>query len=257
LSDSFDEEQFKNALTEWLRNNYNAQVEIETIGAGYPSGTEAIMTKIKIILNPIGTSSSQKYMVIDTPLETITFNEGYSQKEIGEGTYLPLEDAQQTIEFYVLGDKDIESLGIYLLPSLTELQSEGYSYQIVSSNESKIKKVLYFGLGGLLVLLIIIVTGLQYWYRTNYEKTIFNTEDQLFNIMTFMYNSEKSGVKEGDARKNLLTKGWSREQISYASGRLKGRVLGLFGLPIYSSHEQNKVKEEIETRQRPINSRKL
>lgn len=242
--------QLQVALTEWLRDNYNAEVETETIGANFVTNTEPIVTKIKIITNPLKQNQAQHYIIFGYPIETMHFLSGYSQKEIDGVTYIPLNEGQQVIEFYIEGDVGINDLATYILPSAAELRREGYSYEVISSQSQKRSNFLFISIIILIVLLAGITIFLQYWYRNNYEKNLFPKNEDLYNIMTFIHNSNKSGLKEGDIRKKLLASGWTREQISYSFGRLKGRILGLFGLPIYSSGQESKVKEEIENRQR-------
>ena len=254
----YPDDQLNSALSEWLRENYNTEVELEVISGSYSSGVNPILTKFKIITNPSNPSSQeQRYLIINVPFEQVTFLTGYSQKELSGATYLPINNDQQTIEFYVEGELKTSDLGAYILPAVSELEQGGYSFEVVESNANRIKKVLIYSFVIIIFLAIGATLGLQYWYRTRYEKHLFPREEELFNVMTFVYNSQKAGLKEGDIRKKLISSGWSREQTNYALGKLNGKILGLFGLPIYSGNVEKKVKNEIQRRQEVKNSRKV
>jgi hypothetical protein len=252
-----DAEKTKAALAQWTTENYNSQIETNTYAVSTLSGeSEPLLTKVKVTLSPKGSSPTQPYLIIDYPLEAIHFLQGYSPKEVQGGTYIVLGNSD-SIEFYLEGDIAPNNLGIYILPSLNELESSSDAFEIARPEKDKRKNVIYSGLGAILAILIIAMIALQYWYRNNYQKYLFGDEENLFNIMTFIYNAKKKGLKEGDMRKALLTSGWKREQISYALGRFSGKILGIFGIPIYSSRQEEKVRSTIESRQRQNTGRKV
>lgn len=254
--DQTNPDQARAAILEWTRDNYNGQIEVITYGVGAADGNSPLVTKVKITLDPVVASDNQRYLIIDYPLESLHFLTGYSEKELQSGTYIPIQSSS-VIEFYVEGETTIENLGVYVVPALSELRREGYSYEVLPSNEGKVKSFIYIALIILIVVLAVVAVAMQYWYRNNYEKHLFPKEESLFNVMTFIYNSKKNNLKEGDIRKNLLSSGWTREQISYALGRYEGKIFGIFGLPIYSARQEQKMKTAIENRQRQNASRKV
>lgn len=249
-------DQIKKSILDWTRDNYNGNIELTTYGIGTEEGNAPLITKVKIMLTPIGSSTGEKFLVVDYPIESINFLGSYSQKEIQSGTYMPVQ-GETTIEFYLEGETTIDNLGVYIAPALSELQKQGYSYEVLPSSGDRARKIIYTSLIILIVILIMIAIPLQYWYRNSYEKYLFPKQESLFNVMTFIYNSKKASLKEGDIRRNLLSNGWTREQISYALGKFEGKIFGLFGLPIYSARKEKEVKTIIEDRQRQIGSRKV
>ena len=109
--------------------------------------------------------------------------------------------------------------------------------------------VLTLGWLGVVILVVVLAFFLQMWYKNNYEKNLFKKGDELYNVMTFIYNSRNSGLSDSDIKKKLSTAGWRGEQINYAFDKLAGKVLGIFGIPIFRATQEKKVREEIERRQ--------
>ncbi len=251
-----DPEQLKSAILAWTRDKYDANIEMSSYGTSSVNGeSDTILTKVKIAVNPKD-QSDDAYLIVDYPIESLHFITGYSGKEIQGGTYIPLQNAN-SIEFYVEEEMAIDDLGVYILPSIENLQSQGYSYELARPPSERQNSVFYVSLGILILFLIIAATALQYWYRKHYELYLFPQEESLFNIMTFIYNAKKKGLKEGNIRKILLNSGWKREQINYATGKFEGKIFGLFGLPLYSAHQEEKIKGAIEARQKQNTGRKV
>ena len=101
----------------------------------------------------------------------------------------------------------------------------------------------------MVVIIFIIYLFLQEWYKKNYETSLFNSQDDLYNLLHFIYNGRMTGLNDSALRKKLAMSGWSNEQLDYAFRKIDGRRTGMWEIPIFKVFENNKVKNEIAKRQ--------
>src|SRR3989344_559670 len=101
-----------------------------------------------------------------------------------------------------------------------------------------------------MLLLIVIFLGvyiiLQSWYKRHYERSLFRNPNDLYNLINFIYNSRKAGLRDNDGRKKLLDKKWKREQVNYAFKKIDGKRTGMWEIPIFKFLENRKVRRELQ-----------
>jgi hypothetical protein len=246
---STSEDQLRTALMNWVSNNYDAQIKIGNIDGKYDEGMENIMSTIEVDLTPKADIQDTQYLIINYPFDAIKFKQEYGQKQVGSATYIPLSKDITQLEFAIPESADISTLDVYLAPKLDALERSG---EVIQFAENPKKTQTTFIIIGLIVLIIVVLGaafGLQYWYKKNYEARLFKKSDDLYNVMTFIYNSRNSGLDSSEIKKRLEQAGWRGEQIKYAFDKLGGRVLGIFGIPIFKAAQEKKVVGEIQRRE--------
>ncbi len=236
------------SLVSWLNDNYDSKINISTLSSSSQSGSQPILSVINITLNPKSATSGDN-LVINYPLDAISFKEEYGQKQMGSSTVIPLSGASQSISFGIPSDVGIDSLGIYVYPSDISKVAPAESIAPAENTAPKQTLTLALGIASIILLVCVIAFVLQFWYKKKYESYLFKNNDDLFNMMTFIYNSRVSKISDIDIRKKLSSTGWTKEQIAYAFDKLNGKVLGIFGIPIFKASQESKVKAEIEKRQ--------
>jgi len=97
--------------------------------------------------------------------------------------------------------------------------------------------------GGIVVLLVIYIVIKEILKRYS-EKSLFKSPDQLYNMVTFIYNARKSRINDQNIKKRLAERGWNSRQIKYAFKKLEGRAAAFVLRPF----EQKKVMREIQKR---------
>ena len=78
---------------------------------------------------------------------------------------------------------------------------------------------------------------------------MFKNYNDLYNLINFIYNSRRGGLKDGDIREKLKGKKWKGEQVSYAFKKMDGKRTGMWEIPIFKFIENREVKRQIEKRQ--------
>ncbi len=262
LKDIFDEEpirdrdSIKKTIPVWMEEHYTSTADFQVIYS-YSRGTaEPLASYFTLHITPKNNNiSGPIYLIMDYPLEAITFKTNYGQSTISSGTSsgtaLPLEN-NRDIEFIILEDLSIAELGAYISPMPEKLfpKLSLFAKAINRWGKARVYFVLLFL--GVFVLYII----LQEWYKKHYEGRLFKQQYELYNIINFIYNARVSGLRDNEIASKLKHSGWTGEQVNYAFKKIDGRRTGMYEIPIFKFLEQRKVRQEIMKRQqRPIDVR--
>jgi len=250
----------KLGIFNWMENNYDLNIEFKRIFKMGDIEDEEVLTWYKIILdeneNFEGESS---YLIIDYPNDNIEFAEDYNEEPIGDGrgTSVPVneEGLPKSIEFTIrdsAGAPGVEELGVYISPVLNKLNviSGKLLNRHFLDKEGKLRWGLFLVAIAILLTVALFAYILLYsWYKRNYEHKLFKNPNDLYNLVNFIYNSRRAGLKDGEIRTKLKEKTWSSEQLTYAFKKIDGKRTGMWEIPIFKFVENGKVKKQIEKRQ--------
>jgi PKD repeat protein/uncharacterized protein YxeA len=245
---SSDVEKIKNAIIYWQNNNYDPKVEFEKVVAIFDSGESIVLTKYDVRLNKkLATGKEDAFLVIKYPGESLDFKSSYAHTTSKNGNSVRIKvNGLDEVSFSIYGERapSVAELGIYISPVLEKLQ-------IIEINSEIIKKIFNWKrfLIGLLIV-VVIVFGiyiiLQTWYKRRYERHLFKNPNDLYNLINFIYNSRRGGLKDKETKNRLLSSKWKREQITYAFKKLEGKRTGMWEIPLFRFIEKRKIKKEIQ-----------
>ena len=241
-----EESRLKSNIASWMDTNYGGSIDFEIISSFVNSDENELLTKVEIDLDFKGAGGEQAYLIVGYPINNIVFKENYSAESADGGAYVPLSGSDETIEFIIPESVTISELGIYISPSIDALG--------VYEEIGFIERI--FPWGGfitaiiiLIIVMFIVYILLQEWYKRYYERHLFPNPTDLYNLINFVYNARKAGLDDKQARNKLKQKGWSGEQIAYATKKLDGKRTGMWEIPIFRPFERRKVQAEIAKRQ--------
>jgi len=265
--------ELREAIGGWMNTFYDSTISFEQISAVYDDDSDVLMSKFEIntapVLEPKDSSGKDynPFLILGYGIEDNgKFKKDYNQKSLGSGTYIALknEKVNEVFEFVVFTEYDVENFGAYISPNINRLGViefvEGCDYDgICEKDEGENKKSCpddcktrwsWFTIWITIVLFsgLIIYIVLQEWYKKHYEKTLFKDKNDLYNIITFVYNSRKSGLSNSEIRSKLRGSGWTGEKINYIMKKIDGRKTGLYEIPLFKFFETKKVKKEIQKR---------
>lgn len=268
-----DKEELKAHVFDFMYNHYQTDIYVETISAlGEFGETVDLLKTYKITISEIESPGAEPvYLIIGQPKSSITFasgNESFSSTGVSGGTYTDLGSGSfSSVEFMITGlsAPDVENLGVYLSPPATTFELSGGEDDIVKcwfvGEDCEFEEYSYLwswtGLGILLLVFLIVYILLQTWYKRNYEKHLFPNPNDLYNLLNFIYNSRRNGLKDSDTKKVLKQRNWTGEQVTYAFKKLEGKRTGMWEIPIFKFLENKKVKRELKKKQggRPLDTR--
>lgn len=260
--------EYRNAIATWFAEKIDASLSFEAISAELDNKEILdIATKIKLKIKP-KQQLAGIYLVVEKSPANIKFKDAIG-KDVNGGTAVSFSElsanTEKEIEFIAAGGATIEEIFemAYLSPKLSELNLD---LQIEPCNFNKVcekdkgenwkncrkdcKPV------GLTILYIFLVLGgafiayiiLQEWYKKYYESSLFKNKNDLYNLLAFIENANKQGLKEDEIARKLKEAKWSGEQIAYALKKHKGQRIGMWEIPIFRGRESKKIREEIAKR---------
>lgn len=247
--EGYDEDSIKSAITQWVNENYDSTVEEYSYYT--PEDDSALLKHFKIFLNEKNEVDKPVYLIIDYPLDSITFKKNYGQKSIdadfNSATYISLEGSTD-VEFAIPTDMEYSDLKIYLSPDLNSIVQNVADYPESPPNNIWKKAtwlwiILIFGA-------FLVYIALQEWYKRYYELHLFSNKDDIYNVINFIFNARNSGLKDNEIKKKLTERSWKGEQVNYAIRKLDGKRTGMWEIPLFKFLENRKVKSEIEKRQK-------
>lgn len=260
---------YKDAIAEWNSNYVDINVEEIVYSLYSKAAYQPLISKYIITLGPKPEADLQNvYFVVNAGKDDVKFADGsLSVKEAGQsvGVLFSRLDSEK-IELAISGGVSVFQTPIYLSPSFSELSDYVLGTEIdVCNNDNECEKSRGENwencrhdckpIGSILKWLIILLLialclyiALQEWYKKKYEGFLFKNKNDLFNLINFIDNAEKQGLKKEEIFRKLLDKMWANEQIIYAWKKYKGQRTGMWEIPVFKIFENIKVKRELEKR---------
>jgi hypothetical protein len=226
--DSSKESAYKDYVIFWNQENLKPEITFKKINANYGSSNENILSYFEI---SVQRSSSKSYLVIED-LDGLKFKENYDDKKDSGYVYIDLSGIENKIIFTTTEDVSFDSLPLFFSPSLTELSVEDIGSDIIDGEEeSKISKWVLFGLVMIFLIILFIVSYilLKTWYDRRYENYLFKNRNHLYNLIVYINNAIKKGMKKEEIEKNLRKAKWSNEQVRYVMRKYAGKRTGMWG----------------------------
>ncbi len=255
----------KDGILQWMNENYEINIKFETLSANIGSNDKIIMRIYEIGLTKKNNAGGDfSFLVINQPKDILRFGRNYDVREVlGAGaSYIQIDSFGEPskIEFVISGQSppSAEALGIYISPVLDDLDVVDKPW---GGFREDIKEFLFgrffIGIIVLLVVFLSVYILLQGWYKRHYEKHLFRHQNDVYNLVNFVYNSRRGGLNDKDIRLMLKDRDWSGEQINYVFKKIDGKRTGMLELPFFKFIENRKVRKEIEKRQggKPVDAR--
>jgi len=263
---SATDEQIKNALFEWFLNSLDTTLDVRVYSPVYKNFNGSSFSYISVRAIPKRSDVSSTYVIIDKPRESVELSSSITSTPFDNALTFMLDlSTEKTFEFIVPERVSLESVPLYFSPPLSNLSIitkigvcnfNGICEKDLGENYKNCRTDCKpWGLAILWILLSLffvfcLYIAAQEWYKRRYESYLFKDKNDLFNLINFIDNAEKQGLKKEEMFQKLKEKGWAGEQIIYAYKKYKGQRTGMWEIPIFKFVEKNRVKKELETRKK-------
>ncbi len=237
--DPAKENDYINTILLWNQDNLETKVSFEEITAIYENFNEPILRAFKLYINKKLSSEENPYIILQD-LENLRFKEDYSENNKSGYAYILLAESEKTIEFLTTEDFDFVTLPLFISPPISSL-----SLITIEGDADEIDwKWTFFVL--IMILLILVGTflyvTLQKWYKKKYEKYLFKSKNDLYNIMTYINRMKNKDMANRDIAHNLRISRWNSEQIKYAMRKYSKKRTGMFEIPVEKILKKLKAK---------------
>ncbi len=223
------EDQYKNAIIFWTQENLGPKITFKKISAQYEDQEINLLTYIEVIINH--DISNEVYFIVED-INNLEFDKDYGESIEGDYIFIDFEQVNTKIIFTTSEDLDIDNLPFFISPPLGMILLNDFGEEIIDSDkELKVSKWILFSLILLLLIIIFVIIYfiLKFWYDKKYENYLFKNRNNLYNLVVYINNAKKKGIKDGEIERNLKKAKWSNEQIRYVMRKYAGRRTGLWG----------------------------
>jgi len=222
-------EKYIDAILFWNQEHMETKITFKEISARYDSSNKKLLSIVELNIDEKKETDSNPYLFIQT-LEDMNFKENYLENEESGYTYIELTEPTKIV-FSTTEEINLNEFSFFISPKLSQLNlSEVPSFE----EESNFSKwILFISLIFLLLIIgIIVYITLQIWYKKKYEDHLFKNRTHLYNLVTYIENSRKKGLKDSEISSKLKKAGWDSEQVAYAMKKHSGKRTGMLELPI-------------------------
>ncbi|MEK6861516.1 MAG: PKD domain-containing protein, partial [Nanoarchaeota archaeon] len=250
----------------WMNEHFSPEISFQHIAAGYDFESEILASVFTIETKPIDSPSDTTYIIFGQDIENAgLYKTNYNIRSIsGIGIdYLQLDTSSNKVfEFLLEGEIEIENLGAYIAPEIDALDIISVEGQCTLNGvceagedadncpEDCSKKWFKFTIIGWIILFfaaLILYIILQEWYKHKYQKHLFPDENDLYNLMMFIYNARRSGLNDYQIRDRLSQQGWAREKVNFAFRKIEGKRIGMLEIPLFTHSQHNKTVAKLAT----------
>lgn len=247
---SFDPNELKNVIIGWMEGNYNTNVGFQIITEYGDYGKSDLLTLVKTDITPKNPNKEEDYFIMNYPITAIKFKQDYGAKALSAGSYItiPASSGENTYEFSVQGNVQLSDIGMYISPGIDAFSTILTPVKTVSPIGFPLGTFTWIIIG-LIIITFAAYIALQEWYKRRYEGYLFKNRDDLYNLINFIANGRKAGLKDKEISDNLKKSGWKAEQIEYSAKKLDGKRTGMYEIPIFRVFEKMKLRKEMEKRQ--------
>jgi hypothetical protein len=227
---NLEEEEYINAIILWNLENLDLEIDNEEFSISYSEGDSKLAMNF-FILDIKGSSELEGSFLIIQKFQDIVFKENYNENKISGYYYFDLNSDGEKIEFSTTEELNLSTMEIFVSPKISNLEVIRLN---ISEGNRRISKTAIIILTIFLVVLIGLIAYmvLQEWYRNKYESYLFKNKNNLYNIVSYVHNEKKKGLKGLEISKKLKKAGWSAEQVRYVMRKYAGKRIGLIELPV-------------------------
>ena len=226
-----DRDKYIDAILLWIGDNLDLKLTYKQISAGYESGVEPLTSIFEFKISKKDQYSSP-YIILGE-LDNLYFDQNYLFNEEGGYKYLQLKKEAMTVKFSTTEDITFLEVPFFISPKLSHLEVDEEEVILDAGEVDNFKWRLF-----ILIMFFLIMAGfiayiiLQQWYKTKYERYLFQDRNNLFNIVSYIETSKRKGLSDSEIKSNLKKAGWSSEQVSYALKKYEGKRTGMIEIPV-------------------------
>jgi hypothetical protein len=263
-------------IVAWMNEKFSAEITFKNLALVRDFDSEVVASLFSIETKPVEDFDDKTYLIFGQDIENSGFYKpGYQIKSIGSINVdyaLISPKNNEVYEFLIWGDLSPENLGAYISPSIKHLNVEDVPDKtckiddICSDNEDvdscpedcSSRWIKFFVIGWIILAITFIVAYiiLQEWYKKNYQKKLFPDENDLYNLINFIYNARRAKLNDEQVKIKLKYQGWTSERINFAFKKIEGKRMGMLEIPLFTHIQHRQTIAKLSAKQdAPVDAR--
>ena len=248
---------YLDAILSWSINNVQTTIDFKEFSGTFEEGVEEIASIFEVNINENQNRNSSFFII--PKFEKMVFQKDYGEKEISGYYYIEIVGDAKNIAF-----STTEKLNIIELPAFISPRIGRFSAAIEFTKEEREKlsrqTILVLSLILVVFLGLLVYLAMQVWYKRKYERYLFKSKNDLYNLVSYIQSAKKRGIEINEMQSKLRKIGWNSEQIKYIMRKYAGKRTGMVELiPFSKIFSMFKRKKNLPIRRNPrfISTRKI
>jgi len=227
---SNNEDNYRDSILSWNQQNMETKITLKEFSAIYEEFEESLLKVFELKITKKTSLDYNPYLIL-LKLDDIKFKENYPTTEESGYFYMDLENSEERIIFSTTEEINFVDLSAFISPEISKLPV--ISTSIFDKEEKGWKWALFILIVFLLVLIgTVVYIVLQIWYKKKYETYLFKNRNKLYNLITYIQNAKRGGLKNKEISTKLKKAGWGSEKVRYVMRKYAGQRTGMFEIPV-------------------------
>ncbi len=219
--DSNNQKGYINVVLLWQNQNLQTKMDFSQFSGTYSGYTQFISSIFKMNIVQKKDVPYDYYLIIP---QFAGFQTDAQYTNKSGYVYINLKN-KNSISFSTTENVDFTTLPAFIAPAISKLSvTQTLPEQATTSKWTVFALVILF----LLVLAFVIYLIMQEWYKRRYENYLFKNRNDLYNMVNYVNNAKKKGLKNSEIEENLKKAGWNSERIRYVMKKYSGKRTGMF-----------------------------
>ncbi|MGY4884190.1 MAG: hypothetical protein ACP5NZ_01270 [Nanobdellota archaeon] len=221
------EDSYIEGIMFWSQSELDSTITFKEISVNYGGYEESLFSYFKVSF-PNGAPEGA-YLLIQE-MQDLEFEQSSYLSDYETYKYINLDNFNgYSVSFVTSENVDFTNVPLFISPRLENVpRTEPVEYT-EGERQMSVSRWIFFGL---IILLLLVVTGVIYaivqaWYDKKYENYLFPNRNNLYNLIIYINNSKKRGMKDDEIIKNLKESKWTQEQIRYVMRKYAGKRTGM------------------------------
>lgn len=220
--ESGKEQGYINGVLIWQQDNINARFGFDQFYGRYSSYLNPLVNIYKVTVTEKKDIPYDYYLILPQFAGFFTSNE----YNISNGyIYINLK-SQNPVYFATTENLNLTALPIFISPSISQLSF----VETLPEGPPFLKWVIFT----IIAIVLFFIGALVYvmlgrWYDRRYENYLFKNRNDLFNMVTYVNNAKRKGMKNSEIAANLKKASWSAERVRYVMRKYAGKGTGMAG----------------------------
>ncbi len=259
--DISDSSKLSEGIVSWMNDKFSAEINFKSFELTRDfENNEVVASLFTIETKPINEFEKEAYLIFGLDIKKSgVYKQEYPIKSINgmDVDYVEVSSSNNEVyEFLIKGKLSPENFGAYISPdvkyiNLEKTPEKTCNLDNICSNEEDTNScpedcskiwITFSILGWIILIIAFFVTYiiLQEWYKKNYQKRLFPDENELYNLINFVYSARHAKLSDEQIKVKLGETGKNSEKMDFVFNKIEGKKIGMLEIPLFTRSQHKK-----------------